>query len=158
MAKTYDANWHRKTSALEGTEFPLVLLEINHADLPQPIRVVNDREDVTHNGNLYQRMAFGITLPDDPEQGLPQAKLSLDNIGRELVTWLETADWNNATTVTITQILRSDPNTVQFTTDMGLENIKVTQMKVTGDLTYEDLLGLPAININYTPQTAVGLF
>jgi hypothetical protein len=75
MAKTYTANWNKTVNAVSAGEFPLVLLEIDRADLVTPIRVVNDATDLVHNGNTFTGLPFEITLPDDPEQGMPQAQL-----------------------------------------------------------------------------------
>ena len=158
MAKQYSATYQKTVNSLQGSEFPLILLEITHDDLPSPIRVVNDRADLTHSGDQYVRMGFNISLPDDPETGLPQAKLEIDNVGREMVSWLEIADWNTPTSVRIIQVLRSAPNTVEWEITMFLSNISMTQTSVIGILTFYDPYGLTAIPIVYSPQVAVGLF
>lgn len=158
MAKTYSTTYFETTNSMEGKEFPLILLEVTHADLPSAIRVVNDRTDLVHNGDTFVRMGFDITLPDDPESGTPEARLTMDNVGREMVSWLEIADWNNPTTVRIIQVLRSAPNIVEWDITMGMKNISMSQSQVVGTLTFEDQLGLPAVAVTYTPQTAVGLF
>lgn len=158
MAKDYSQNYQRKTNALSGDEFPLILLEIDHDDLAAPVRIVNDREDITVEGNLYQAFAFGLNLPEDPESGLPEAQLSIDNVGRELVQWLEIADWNKPTTCRIIQILRSTPDIIEWEITTNLRDITIDSLQVTATLGFENLLGLPGVGVFYTPVTAVGLF
>lgn len=158
MAKNYSQNFKRTTNALSGEEFPLILLEIEHQNLATPIRIVNDREDVTHNGDLFQAFAFTLALPDDPETGLPEAQLAIDNVGRELVQWLEVANWNYKVTCRIIQILRSNPNYVEWEITTEMRNISIDSLMVQATLGFENLLGLPGINVFYTPQSAPGLF
>lgn len=158
MPRNYSTTWNRTTNAVSADEFPLVLLQIDHADLITPIRVVNDRTDVTSNGNLYQAYAFNITLPDDPETGIGKAKLTLDNVGKELVTWLEAANFSNPVTVTISQILRSAPNNVEWSVTMDLQNISVDQLTVSGELGFGSFLDVPGVAVVYNKQTAPGLF
>ena len=157
-AKNYSTTFIETVTALEGSEFPLDLVEITHADLATPLRVVNDREDVVHNGDTFIAMGFEITKPDEPEHGNPQAQLVIDNVGKELVSWLEIADWSQQTSVRLIQILRSDPNTVQWDTTLGMHDIKLSSTKVFGTLSFDNLFGLPAVPVVYSPQVAVGLF
>lgn len=67
----------------------LVALEITHPDLSVPIRVVADTQNIVIEGHEFIACAFKLTKPDDVDQQLPHAELSVDNIGRELTQWLE---------------------------------------------------------------------
>lgn len=158
MSKDYSATWNRTTNALSADEFPLICLEIEHDDLLIPIRIVNDRQPITVQGDLYQEFAFNISLPDDPEQGLPQAQLSIDNIGRDLVEWLDIADWNKKATCRIIQVLRSAPNTIEWEITTDLHTVMIDSYTVQATLGFDHLLGTPGVAIYYTPITSPGLF
>jgi hypothetical protein len=158
MAKTYSTDFQKTVNAVSAAESPIVLLEITHPNLGTPVRVVNDTEDLTHSGNLFQKMAFRISLPDDPDTALPQATLELDNVGRELVEWLEVADWSQPTQVKIIQVMRSRPNTAEYSITMDLTDITMNRQVVSGKLGFNNLLGLPAVNVFYTPVTAPAIF
>lgn len=158
MARTFSSGFNQTINSVSASEYPLILIQIDHADLAAPIRVVNDREDFTHLGNTYQRFAFKFSFPTDPENGLPEAKLEMDNVGREVMDWVEGADWNKLTTCTITQVRRSDPDTIEYQVVMNLSDISANQYTVSGRLGFEELLGAPALRVKYTPQTAAGLF
>jgi hypothetical protein len=158
MPKAYSTTYQQTTNSLSGTEFPLILLEIDHDDLVVPIRIVNDREDITHAGDLYQAFAFQVALPEDPESGLPEAQLQIDNVGKELVQWLEVADWNKPVSCRIIQLLRSAPNTVEWEITTNLRNVTMDNRVVRATLGFENLLGVPGVAVYYTPQSAVGLF
>lgn len=139
-------------------EYPIVLLEINHSGLASPIRVCNDTVDITSNGQLYVAMPFRITLPDDFGEQMPKATLAMDNIGKELMTWLEASGGGQGATATIRQVMRAAPNTVEMEITMDLKNIAATWLEVSGSLGFDDILGRPAVTVQYRPETAPGLF
>ena len=137
---------------------PLLLLEIDHADLPAPVRVVNDNLDVTFETNLYQALAFRASLPDDVPQKLPRARLAVDNVGKDLVSWLELSDGGQGATCRMIQIMRSDPATIEWEITMDLSNLSMTMLEVSGELSFDDLLNKPGVSLQYRPSTAPGLF
>lgn len=158
MAKTYTSDFKKTANAVSATESPIVLLEITHPNLGTPIRIVNDTEDLTHSGNVFQKMAFRIALPDDPDTALPQATLEVDNIGREMVQWFEAADWSLPTQVKIIQVMRSRPNTAEYQITMDLSDISMNKHTVSAKMGFNNLLGLPAVNVFYTPVTSPAIF
>ena len=158
MAKTYTANWNKTVNAVSAGEFPLVLLEIDRDDLVTPIRVVNDATDITHNGNVFTGLPFEISLPDDPEQGMPQAELSIVNVGRVLSDFIENADWTKETTAKLIQVMRSSPNVAEWSITMIMSDIQMNSMSITAKLGFEDLLGSPAVTLKFSPTVAPGLF
>ena len=158
MPRTYTTDFQKTVNSVSAAESPLILLEINHPNLVAPVRVVNDTEDLIHNGVTFTRCAFRLSLPDDPDGSLPQANLELDNIGRELVQWLEVADWNLPTTATLIQVMRSRPNVAEFSITMDMTDISVTPYAVSAKLAFDNLLGLPAMNVAYTSTVAPGRY
>lgn len=153
---TPDTN--KKINSVSSDEMPLLLLEIDHADLPAPVRVVNDNLDVTCEGNLYQALAFRANLPDDVPQKLPRARLAVDNVGKDLVSWLEMSDGGQGATCRMIQIMRSDPATIEWEITMDLSNLSMNMLEVTGELSFDDLLNKPGVTLQYRPITAPGLF
>lgn len=158
MAREVSAGFHKTINSTEAAEFPVVLLEIDHDDLSSPIRVVNDRDGLTSNGDFYVGFAFSFTGVEDPEQGLAEAALTMDNVGKELVQWIDAANLRKPTTVRIQVVLPSDPNTIEFETTMFFDDISMDQTTVSGRLSYGVRLDEPAVAVRYTAQTAPGLF
>lgn len=158
MARAYSNAFKSTLAATGAQEVPVLLLELNHTGLTQPVRVINDTQDLTCNGNLYIACGFTCTLPDDVEGQLPRAKLSVDNIGRELMYWIESTHGAEGTTATFKQVMRSNPNLVEWQITMNLYNITATAAEVSAELGFENLLGRPAIHVRYDPSTAAGLF
>jgi hypothetical protein len=158
MAKTYTSAFKKTINSVSAAEFPLVLLQIDRDDLAQPIRIINDSTDLVHSGNNYIGLPFDITLPDDPESGIPQAQLSIMNVGRELTVWIENADWSKETTCTLTQVMRSAPNVAEWSITLTMSDIQMSSKYITAKLGFEDLFGLPAVTLKYSPVVAPGLY
>ena len=153
---TPDTN--KKINSVSNDEMPLLMLEIEHVDLPAPVRVVNDNLDVTFETNVYQALAFRASLPDDVPQKLPRARLAVDNVGKDLVSWLELSDGGQGATCRMIQIMRSDPSTIEWEITMDLSNLSMTMLEVAGELSFDDLLNKPGVSLMYRPSTAPGLF
>lgn len=155
---TYSSNFKKEVNKVSGGDVRVILLEINHEELSEPIRVVNDKQDIVSNGDTYLALAFNITLPDDPEAGLPRASISIDNVSKDLMFWLEQSDGARGATATIRQVLRSDPNTIESEVTLNLTNISANSYQVSGQLGYDDILNMSANPFCYRPENAPGLF
>ncbi len=158
MPRNYSAQFKSTLNSVSATESPLVLLEITHPALSQAVRVVNDNLDLTSNGNLFIAAPFECVLPDDMENQLPKAKLAIDNIGRDLVYWLETSGGGEGAKVRFMQVMRSRPNSIEWETTMNLSNVQITMTKVTADLGFENIFSKPAVRIQYRPDNSAGMF
>lgn len=143
---------------MSGDEAPLVLLEINHPALSTPVRVVNDTQDITSNGNLYIACPFRFVPPDDFENQLPKAKLAVDNVGRDLMYWIETTSGGQGSSINAMTVMRSRPNQIEWSISMNLYNVQVTMKEVTAELGFENLFGKPAVTRQFRPDNSPGLF
>ena len=158
MPRNYSAAYKSTLAQTSAPEAPLILLEITHPDLALPVRVVNDTQDVTSNGDLYVAVPFRCELPDDLENQQPKARLAIDNVGRDLVYWLEISGGGEGSSVHVMQIMRSTPDVVEWEITMQLANVRITQAEVSGELNFENLFGRPAVAVQYRPDTAPGVF
>src|SRR5690606_12719183 len=125
MPRAYSSRYREKLDATAGREPPLLLREITHPDLAAPIRIANAPQDLVSQGNLFAAFAFRATLPDDLDQGLPRAQLAVDNIGRELTHWLEDSAGGADASVRLMQVLRSDPDTIEWEVRLTLKNVQM---------------------------------
>jgi len=133
-------------------------LQIDHPELTSPIRVINDTQDLTSNGYVYIAYPFEIVLPDDFENQLPKARLSINNVGKDLMFWIESTDGGYGSTATFSQIMRSRPNQIEWSITMSLFNVAATNVDVSAELGFENLFAKPAIQMQYRPNTAIALF
>ena len=158
MARNYTTEYKSTLAKISAEETPLVLLQIDHPDLDQPIRVVNDTDNITSNGQTYIAFPFSVVLPDDYENKLPKASIAIANVGKDLMYWIENSDGGIGATATFRQVMRSRPNDVEWSITMTLFNVTATNMQVSAELGFENLFAKPSISINYRPENSAGLF
>ena len=163
MPKTLSATLQDTINRISAKETVVVLLEITHSGLTQPIRVAHYSDDIVSNGNTFIGLSFQFSMPDDLEQGLPQASIIIDNVGKppgenSIAEWLEVSDGGKGAQVRIMGVLPSDPDTLEFDMTMNLDNLSVTPVDINGTLGYEDILNLPAVAVQYRPDTSPGLY
>lgn len=158
MARAYSAAYKSTLAGVSSSEAPLILLEIAHAALTQPVRVVNDTQNITTNGEIYVALPFRCELPDDFESQLPKARLAIDNIGRELMMWIESSQGGAGSTCRFMQVMRSRPNLIEWEITMALTNVSCTMTEVSADLGFENLFNRPACQLTYRPDVAPGIF
>lgn len=158
MAKSYSANYKSTLAEVSANEAPLILLEITHPDLVTPVRVINDTQDIVSGGNTYVAFPFKCVLPDDFEGQLSRARLSIANVGKELMYWIEQTNGGAGSSCTFKQILRSAPNTIEWSITMNLFNVNVTMQEVSAELGFENLFSKPAIRMQYRPDNSPGVF
>jgi len=122
----------------QQSNLPLILLEIDHDDLAEPIRVVNNKEAITSNGEEYVGFPFEIFLPDSSEDAPPRAKLRIDNVSREIGQTIRSI--SSAPTVTIKVIRQTTPDIIEAEfTGMKLTHVPFDALSVEGTLEFEDL-------------------
>jgi hypothetical protein len=154
----FSATTNKKINAVSSSEHPLLLLEISHSDLAAPVRVVQDNADITFESNAYTAMGFDASLPDDIANKLPRARLTVDNVGKELVQWLEASAGGQGASCRLIQIMRSDPAVIEWEITMDLSNLSIDMLSVNGELSFDDLLNKPGVTKVYRPSVAPGLF
>lgn len=157
MSRNISTNYREQVNPTAGVE-PVYLLEITHPQLSQPIRVVNDNQDLVSQGNTYTAFAFRISLPDDISKQMPSVPLMIDNIGREMTQWLEASSGGKGAQVTIKQVMRNAPDVIEMSYTFTLLHVAQNMLTITGQLGYENLLNQPCLTATYTPDTAPAIF
>jgi hypothetical protein len=155
--KAYTANFKEKTGSTSGVE-PVYLLEISHPQLVAPIRVVNDTQDITSNGDLFIACAFRVKLPDDMATQMPRAELAVDNIGRELTQWLEASNGGRGAQVRMMQVMRDTPDIIEMDVTLDLFNVRQNMIEVSGELGYQQVLDQPALTATQTPENQPNIY
>lgn len=158
MSRTYSMMARRQLHTTCSDDPPLVLLEITHPNLPDPVRVVGDTQDLISNGQVYAAMGFRVRLPDEVQGQQPRAELAVDNVGRELMRWVEQSAGGRNARVRLMQVLRSHPDNIEWEISMYLNNLRATATEVSGELGFPRLLDVPAVQMRADPQTMPGIF
>lgn len=135
----------------------LVLVRISHTDLAADIRVVNNYENITHNGNTWVAFPFDIELPGDFEEALPTVRLTICNVDRQIVEALRTV--SGPPTVVIKVVLASAPEDIQVgPITLTLREAQYNSLTVSGTLMPEDMLNEAYPCDSFTPAVAPGIF
>lgn len=158
MSKTVSTALRDRIMRTSAPEYPLTLLEISHSGLATPVRVVRDNLDITSNGNTYLAAAFRFVMPDDQEDQAPRASIAIDNVGKELMQWLEASGGGQGARVKIMQVLRSAPNTVDLQIEMDIISVTATPKEVTAELGFDNIFFKPLTRAQYRPDTHPGMF
>ncbi len=160
MARTLSSLMKSAANAQETEEVLLALVTITHTQiLGGPLRLVQDMQNLTSNGNVYTAFPFQVTLPEDNDEGVPRVSLIIDNVSQEIMAALKTLPPNQPPTVTVDLVLASQPNTVEFSIpNLTLRNVSADMLTIEGDLRMdeEDLIPFPEGSL--TPQDFPGLF
>lgn len=144
----------------------IILITINHSTFTDPVRVASDPLEllpvagvrgVVSRGEEFVFLPFNIELPAQDDSGVAKARLSVDNISREIVAAVRTA--TSALSINIEIVLASDPDTVEVSIeDFRLDRVTYDALTVSGDISVEyfDLEPFPARR--FTPSDFPGLF
>ena len=158
MSRAKSARFRQAAQAVSAAELPLVLLEISHALLAEPMRLVNDVQDVVSNGQNYVATSFNFVWPDDMDKQTPRAQLSIANTRGDVGAFFERTHGGRGAVLTVLQIMRSAPDFVEDRLVLDLKNVQVTTQTVSGQLGYDDVLNRPGTPATYRPESAPGLF
>jgi hypothetical protein len=144
-------------NAAQTDEVWLALVEITHDDLVTPIRVVNNTEDITSNGNTFVGYPFDIVLTDDVDDSPPTASIEIDNVDRDILDTIRTI--TTAPDVKIQIILASQPDTIELEIDgMQLVNVEADATTIQGNLQFTNILDQKFPQFSFVPSLFPALF
>ena len=144
-------------NAAETEDAFLILLTLSHADMAEPLRVVNGGGEVTSRGNLFAAYPFELSLPDDDAGQSPEARLVIDNIDRQIVRAVRSL--SSAPLVLIEIVRAAEPDVVEAKfEDFRLTNVSYDSHLVQGNLTIEDFTSEPFPAGTFTPGHFPALF
>lgn len=155
---TYSTTFQETITKVNAVESPLTLVTIEHTDLGTPVRLVNDNQDLTSGGDLYQAYPFAFSFPTQPETGLPEARIVIDNLGKPLMTWLEASNGGAGATITLEHVLRSAPNTIEASIVLELHDIVITSQSINARMSYPNPSHKKVNPTRYDPINSPGLF
>lgn len=146
----------KQDSWSQESNLPLVLLTIDHDDLSTPIRVVNNSEDITSDGEVYTAFPFKLSLPDSKQEAPPSAKLIISNVSREIGQAIRLI--SSPPSVTITVVRQETPDVVEAEfVGMKLTNVEFDALTVSGDIHFEDLTRERFPYLTFSPSIFAGI-
>ena len=143
---------------LNNDEKLLALLEITHPFLSVPVRLVNDNEDFLFNGDNFLAMPFKIKRQDDVQGELPKVILSISNIGRTLVRWVDSSGGGKGATVSVIISRRSTPTVTEERLNLSIQSVSITTELVSFNMIVQNNLVKRSMLYLYDINRAPGLF
>ena len=140
----------------QESNLPLVLLTIDHDDISAPIRVVNNSENITSNGEEYIAFPFKLTLPDSKDEAPPTANLVISNVSREIGQAIRLI--SSPPSVTITVVRQETPDVVEAEfVGMKLTNVEYDSLTVSAGISFEDLTREKFPYLTFSPSIFAGI-
>lgn len=168
MSRSTSALFRQAAYGPQTGEVVTMLLTLDHDDLAAPIRVSTDNKDTfavdgvtirgtISNGENYAYCPMRITLPDDSEESISEARIEIDNIDREILASIRSI--SSAPTVSMQVVLASQPDTVEARYDnFALADVQADAFVVSGRLTLGNFLGEPYPGGSVLPSNFPGAF
>lgn len=159
MSRTITAEGLRELFAQDSGQPILSLLTITHDTLPEPLRLVNDRQALVFAGQTYQPFSFELTLPADTEDEIPHVQVTMDNVGRELVRLFRSVLDPVAFQLDIVRVAGDGAHREMGPLDFSMLGSQINASTVTAQLGYViDVLNMPATQDIMNHSVAPGLF
>lgn len=140
-------------------------LEISHPSLPNKIRIVKNRTDLTltlETGEsvLFDGTAFRMALPPSGDNGLQELTISIDNVDRQVSDFLNSVKSSSLPPqITYRPYLSNDLTEPQMDPPLVLflSDAKVTVFEATGRASFADLINKKFPTETYTRDRFPGL-
>lgn len=155
--RSVSLNFLQAAFASETGEGAIVLVTIAHSSLTEPIRVAHWDVNVPSRGETFVAFPFRVTLPNDSEEAAPRARLTIDNVDRQIVLAIRNAQ-GDPPTVTVEVVLSGTPDVVEAAfPNFELRNVSYDSLIVEGEITLDVLTAEPYPAGRFTPATFPGV-
>ena len=137
-------------------------LEVEHPAIDRPVRVVADTVAHVIEGERYIPLAFRAHMPQSKEHEVRTAGLRIDNVGRELMAWVEASDGGRDASMRVMRVIPpaygGGESIVGWEVTMTAAVAEITNEYVAVSLTSEPVFGRPSVIPRHDPSTSPGLF
>lgn len=141
----------------ETGEAALILLELTHPTLPEPVRVVLNTQPVTHQAHQYEPLYFECSFPEQMPDKVGGMKLRVDGVDRTMIEKIR--NFTTPPMVRLKVVATVDLNAVQVeTSDMAWRIVTYGMHWLEGELEPPAVFQLNFPADYFSPAVAPGLF
>lgn len=160
MSRNLSSLFKTMANASETNEVLLALVTIDSPSIVGgPLRIVQDLQNITSNGNVYTAFPFEIRLAGDTDDGPAKISLSVDNIDQSMAAAIKAIPPQTPPTVLVEIIIASQPDTVEISIpNLKLKNVSGDAFRIDGELWMDEEDLLPFPEGSFTPPYFPGLF
>lgn len=134
----------------------LTLLRLSHAEF-ETIYLVNNTEEINHEGNEYIPLGFRFQMTPDDGESSRQVQIEIDNVSLELINSIRTV--TTPIDANVRLVLASQPNEIQVEIgELKIKNVTYDRQSIRGILTLDDFLNTEMTSEKYGPENFPGLF
>lgn len=157
-------NLERARIASQGLygDDPIYAIQITHPDVNPDIRVIMDGENAMIGGETFLMSAFIVTLPTEKGHEARRIEVTLDNVGRQMVEWVEASNGGRGATMNVMEVVfpAGDRNGEVLTEYPGFQvgNARMRNENLIVSLVDESAGEAPGIKMRHDPETSPGLF
>jgi len=151
VSRTISAGAMASITSQETGNVWLAIMKITHPDLSEDICIVNNTQDIVYDGVTYNRYSFAFQPPSEDEGQSQPAKVTIDNVSREIVLAIRSI--NSAPTIEAAIIMVTTAGVV--TKEAGwwvaeLSNVTYNDMTIQGSVAFNiqvrDTISLTSYN------------
>ncbi|WVW77272.1 minor tail protein [Stenotrophomonas phage vB_SmaS_Bhz55] len=135
----------------------LMLLEVRSPVDPTVLRLVNDNVNRMHQGNEYIAYPFRFRQPADNDNGMQEATLEIDNVGRDMMADIEALGPNEVLKARIIITSRNTPDYEAFRFNLPMTNLSVNMQTITAKCGFKYLASQQAVKRRMSPFYAPGI-
>ncbi len=161
MPRTFSPLAENQVNIPARGEVWVFLIEIDHASLSDPIRLVNNDETLVVNGLVYLPVGVQVAIPDENPDELPQVQMAITDVDRAILTKLRDIPTQNVDrpTVSTRLVLTATPESVEagpFVLDLLQHTRDRSTLKLT--LGTDNIVRRPFPAYDVLPQFFSSLF
>lgn len=150
--------FQERRQRITDTESELWFVEVRMSSTGETLRLVNDTQDWTSNGQVYLGSSFSIQPPSDVSGQSPKARLVIGNIGLGLTQDLEARLPGEEVECRSMLADRADPHTYVRSYRFPMVRVSVTTGEVSAENGTDILMRGQAVRKRYTPYETPGIF
>lgn len=135
----------------------LTLITLTHPSFGQPVRYVNNTENIISRGDTFLAFPVKITLPVDDGESAREVSIEFDNVSLDLLD--EIRQVTTPIDVKLEMVLASIPDDVQMSLEeLKIGNVQYDSQKISARLFMDDFLSSGLTSESYTPTVFPGMF
>ena len=137
-------------------------LEISHSALSESIKIVGDIIEHEIESNTYLPLMFQAEIPQSKEGEIRQATIRIDNIGYELMQWVNDTQGGRDAVIRAMMVVPPEGTETQsaiiWEVTMNCGVTEITNEYVIVTLTDEPVFDRPSVLLRHDPSVSPGLF
>lgn len=171
LSPAISSDFEKITLAPDTDEVPIMLIELEHSSLPEPVRLSSDKTELygyseesgepiyctRHKGNVFIEGSFGFVPPGNPRDGGSGNASFIVAAEPRIIQAIR--DIHDGLQLKAYLVLASDPDTVITPfTDLWLTNVTYDSGQIQATLGFNHFLEEPCGRVKFMPSTFSGLF